>query len=281
MWIAALIHAFAAASEPASIDLTVMAFNIRYGTANDGDNSWPNRNETVIRMLQSYDADIVGLQECLRFQAEYIEDHIPEYRWVGIGRNPDGDGEYTAVMYKYKRMVPVETGQFWLSETPEIPGSRDWDSAITRMVTWVKFYLHEEEKFFYHFNTHFDHRGDVARAASATIIANRTKEIPEEFPVIVTGDFNAVAEQSEPYKRAIDGGLKDAWIEADETIGPKTTFGRFEHIEEDRGRRIDWILLRGDIEVHSCETSTYNEEGRYPSDHLPVVAKITLNYPAE
>lgn len=268
-------------AEPADVDLTAMSFNIRYGTANDGDNSWPKRSDTVVNAITSHDPDIVGLQECLRFQAEYIVDHAPDYRWFGIGREKDGEGEYCAVLYKYKRMVPVESGHFWLSETPDVPGSRSWDSAITRMATWVRYYLPKEDRFFYHVNTHFDHRGDVARAASAVVITERMKTFNEDYPVIITGDFNATAEKSDPYNRMIEAGLQDAWTAAKETRGPRTTFGGFEPIEEDRGRRIDWIFTRGDVDVSYCETSTYNEDGRYPSDHLPVVAGLTLRYPAE
>lgn len=281
MWIAALVNVIALAAEPASVDLTVMSFNIRFGTANDGENAWPKRDETVINMLNQYDADIIGLQECLRFQAEYIVDKMPQYRWVGIGRNEDGGGEYTAVAYRHERLVPVEVGQFWLSETPDIPGSRSWDAAITRMVTWVKFYLPEEKQFFYHYNTHFDHRGSLARSASAVVIGDHIKGIPSETPVIVTGDFNAAAENSEPYERAIASGLTDSWVVTKEKIGPEYSFGGFKAIEPDRVGRIDWVLFRGDITVASCETSDYNEDGRFPSDHLPIVAKMTINFTAD
>ena len=258
-------------------DLSVMAFNIRYGTADDGPNSWHYREAMVADMLRQYDADIIGAQETLDFQADYLVDVLPEYRWFGVGRDGDGFGEHCAILYKKDVVRPVKIGNFWLSETPEIPGSVSWDSALTRMVTWARFQHLETGRFFVVYNTHFDHRGAEARTESARLIRAHIAEQPEDLPVIVLGDFNAAAEDSEPWDVLVDEThLEDAWLTATETAGPPMTWSAFGPPPEEGHRRIDWILTDGYSDVHLCETVLYNQQGRYPSDHYPVYAEITV-----
>lgn len=272
---------FGAADETTAVPLKVMAFNIRYGTADDGENAWPHRKDILVETIRTYDPDVAGLQECLDFQADYIVEQLPDYAWFGIGRDIGAGGEHTAILYKKKILAPVETGTYWLSDTPDTPGSRSWDSSLPRIATWGRFW-HRERHFFFHLtNTHFDHRGEVARAISAELIADRVAALPADMPVIVTGDFNARAEDSIPWTNATAKGLTDAWVTAAERKGALYTFGGFRPLDDTREGRIDWILTKGPIAVTRCETVTYNKDGRFPSDHFPIFAELLITPPAK
>jgi endonuclease/exonuclease/phosphatase family metal-dependent hydrolase len=256
--------------------LSVMSFNVRYGTARDGENAWANRRDILVETIRQYDPDVVGTQECLTSQAEYIVKVLPQYHWFGVGREANGSGERMVVFYRKSRISPMESGNFWLSETPDVPGSGSWDTDCNRMTTWARFYHRKTKRFFYFFNTHFDHRSEPARQGAARLMAARIAELPEGTPAIVTGDFNAIAEKSEPWKIITSKDLKDAWLTAAKREGPGVTWGGFEAPKQDSDRRIDWILTRGPVEVQHCETIVFNESGRYPSDHYPVFARLTL-----
>ncbi len=260
----------------AETPLNVISFNIRYGTARDGENAWPHRRALLVETIEKFNPDVVGLQECLRFQVQYIVKRLPEYRWIGIGRDADGSGEMTAILCRYDSLVPLQSGHFWLSEHPDIPGSVSWDSSLTRMASWVLFYHPETQQRFYFFNTHFDHRGEEARVQSAHLLAARGNDAAKKYPVIVTGDFNAEAESSEPWKVFQKEGFKDARLSAEKKIGPAVTWGAFKAPEPNSDKRIDWILHRGPVKPVSCETVLDNEDGRYPSDHYPVFVKFIL-----
>ncbi len=260
----------------AELTLQVMTFNVRYGTAMDGDNAWPNRKDILVNAIREYDPDVVGLQECLAFQADYIVEQMPQYRWSGIDRDVTGKGEMTAVLYRHNTLFPIKCGNFWISETPDVPASVSWDSSLTRMVTWLQFYHPETKTHFHFYNTHLDHRGEEARERGVAQIADHAASLSASYPVVLVGDFNAVAQQSRPYEIAMEKGWQDAWVEVEEPVGPPITWSAFEAPQLDRDRRIDWILYRGPIRVSHCETVLYNEDGRYPSDHYPVVATLHI-----
>lgn len=263
-------------SASAQAPLSVMSFNIRHGTATDKDNSWEQRKGVLTDAIKKYSPDIIGAQECLLFQADFIIRALPEYHWLGIGREADGGGEFAAVFYKKSVLSPIETGNFWLSETPEVPGSRSWGSHCTRMVTWAKFRHIESGRFFFLFNTHFDHGSEEARVRSAHLLLERVKALASDLPAIITGDFNAAAENSAPWRILTEGGLSDTWLAAEKIEGPEVTFGNFLPPPQQEKKRIDWVFSRGPIRVEHCETALYNENGRYPSDHYPVFAKFEL-----
>ncbi len=266
----------AALTASAETRLTVMSFNIRYGTDGKGRNSWGKRRETVANAIKQQHPAVVGLQECIDFQAEYLVEALPEYQWIGMGREADGGHEMTAVLYRKKVLSPVETSNFWLSETPDVPGSRSWDSAYERMATQVRF-MHRKTGAIFHFvNTHLDSRGKQARVEGAKLIVQRVESIPAIVPVIVTGDYNALAEKSEPWRVFEEAGFLDSWVIARKRVGPEITISRFRAPKKDSIARIDWVLVRGPVTVQRCETSVYNDDGRYPSDHFPIVAELTL-----
>ncbi|MBM3289046.1 MAG: endonuclease/exonuclease/phosphatase family protein, partial [Candidatus Hydrogenedentes bacterium] len=162
----------------AATPLAVMSFNVRYGTANDGPDHWNKRKDIVVDAILSSNPDIVGTQECLDFQADYIVSQLPEYRWFGVGRELNCGGEHMAVLYKHKALAPIETGNFWLSETPDVIGSISWDSACRRMVTWAKFLHLESKRTFYFFNTHLDHQSEPARQGGAKVLRDRIAALP-------------------------------------------------------------------------------------------------------
>jgi len=258
----------------ADTELTVMSFNVRYGTARDGENVWAKRRDTVVEAVRHHSPDVMGTQECLNFQAEYLAEKLPEYAWLGVGREENGKGEMTAVFYRKAVLAMEDSGHYWLSETPEAPGSKSWGTACTRMVTWCRFKHKETGREFYYANTHFDHVSDPARVNSAKLM---TERLPDDGQtVIVTADFNALAEKSTCWNTFKECGFTDAWLAAEERVGPTVTFGGFGPPDEGRDRRIDWILFKGDVRVERMETSLFNQDGRYPSDHYPVVAALRL-----
>ncbi|NLV45397.1 MAG: endonuclease/exonuclease/phosphatase family protein [Candidatus Hydrogenedentes bacterium] len=271
--IACVLCCFGARAE---MDLKVMSFNVRYGTALDGENAWAKRKDILINAIRNQSPDIIGVQECLVFQAEYIAGQLPEYRWMGVDRDVTGKGEMTAVFYKGEMLFPLESGHFWLSETPDVPASKSWDTSLTRMATWLLFYHPPTQTRFYFYNTHLDHRGEEARAQGVSVIANHVKARHGGYPVILTGDFNAYAQNSRPYEVAMQHGFTDAWTSAEKCVGPTVTFSSFSDPDPAVDRRIDWILYQGTVRVSACETDIYSENGRYPSDHFPVVAVIHI-----
>jgi endonuclease/exonuclease/phosphatase family metal-dependent hydrolase len=259
-----------------SFSLTVMSFNVRYGTADDGPNSWEYRKQIFLETIQEADPDLLGTQECLLFQAEFIATELPQYKWFGVGREADGSGEYMAVFYREAVLEPLEAGNYWLSETPEVPGSMSWDTACTRMVTFAKFRHLPTGEVFWFLNTHLDHRSEQARDAGAALIAERVAALDPEVPVILAGDFNCAAGTSQPWTTLTQAGLRDAWTEAGEREGPETTWCGFQPPNPARVRRIDWILVGGPVQVAKAAVLAEARDGRYPSDHFPVVAHLRV-----
>lgn len=257
-------------------EVNVMSFNIRYGTADDGENSWGDRRDIVVNTIREYSPDIVGMQECLDFQANYIVEQLPQYKWFGVGREADTSGERMAILYKYKWLSPIKVENFWLSETPEVPGSRSWNTACPRMVTAARFFHSRTRQFFVFCNTHFDHRSEAARRGAAKVLLGYVASLEDGMPVVVTGDFNSKAGDSAAWETLVQGDVRDAWLVAEETAGPPLTFGGYEPPTPGIDRRIDWILVRGPIAVEHCETVTYKESGHYPSDHYPVAARLKI-----
>ncbi|HPO31624.1 MAG TPA: endonuclease/exonuclease/phosphatase family protein, partial [Candidatus Hydrogenedentes bacterium] len=202
--------------------LRVMTFNIRYGTAPDGENHWLKRRDLLVDTIRQYQPDVLGLQECLQGQGEYLQEHLPDYAWHGLGRNRDGSSEMTAVFYRKDRFAPLLIENFWLSDTPEEPGSMGWDAKITRMATRLRLFDRQTGRRFTLVNTHFDHIGEQAREQSVGVVVRRLEQCPPpgDEPVIFIGDFNAAAGKSAPYTAAMNAGFRDAWVESPEKKGP-------------------------------------------------------------
>ncbi len=254
--------------------LGVMSFNVRYPSPNDGPNVWENRRDILVETIRRKDPDLMGTQELFYTQGQYIAEKLPEYAWFGISRRGNHEDEHMGVFYKREKLRLVDSGSFWLSETPDTPGSMSWDVSLPRMVTWGLFEIIGAGRQFYFYNTHFPHRrqDSAARLECAKVIAKRMKALPADVPFIMTGDFNAQA--GEDVYKILVPPLTDAWIEAARKSGPETTSSRWRGNTE--GRRIDWILYRGNVKVLEAETVTHNLDGRYPSDHYPVFAGVEI-----
>lgn len=269
------------------IELGVMTFNIRTAAGRDGDNGWRHRRELVVETIRRRDPDVLGLQEALAEQIEYLEAELPEYRWVGVDRGLNGGtglSEATPIFYRYREVVPIESGTFWLSGGPdrgESNGARGSDGRARRrrsgrIVTWVRLHHLETGTQIWVYNTHFTLRRGTRQVRSAERINARIRELSPGSPVIVMGDFNAVAGSSDTWDAATAEGLRDAWHLADERNGPALTSAGFGPPPEGREGRIDWILVGGPVGVPRIETVIHSSEGRYPSDHYPVAATLEI-----
>jgi endonuclease/exonuclease/phosphatase family metal-dependent hydrolase len=279
----------AASSEPSADkpDLLVMTFNIRYGTANDGENAWDKRKGLVFNVLRTHSPDVMGLQEALRSQIDDIRAALPEYAEIGVGRD-DGKtkGEYSAILYKKDRLAVAESGTFWLSDTPEACGSITWGNECTRVCTWARFVPKSPGKPFYMFNTHLDHISQYSRERSAILLTTRIRDRAQKDPIILTGDFN-VGEDNLVVKYfkgeqelhiANDGQSKnlipliDTFRVRHPDASEVGTFHNFKGIRSNA--KIDYIFVQPGTEVLQAEILHDNNDNHYPSDHFPVKAAI-------
>lgn len=254
--------------------LRVMSFNVRYAAPGDGANVWENRRTLMTGMLLDEHPDIIGTQELLLHQARYLQDHLPGYAWFGRGRNGDevdaGGNEHMGVFYATARLKLLEQGDFWYSETPDVPGSANFDGPMPRMATWGHFEDLRNGRRFYVFNTHFPHMAEheALRQRCAQLLLERIERLAGGAPVVVTGDFNSGPGSAS--HRTLTAGLADAWQQAPQRHGPELTFHGF------TGRpdaRIDWILFRH-FGISQVQTVDDHRGGIYPSDHYPVVATL-------
>jgi endonuclease/exonuclease/phosphatase family metal-dependent hydrolase len=260
---------------PAAETLRVMTFNVRYPAKGDGANRWEARRDLLVATIRLKNPDLVGTQELFEEQGRYIAEQAPQYAWFGLSRRGNHMDEHMGVFYRTSRLTPVESGNFWLSETPEVPGSSSWDMSLPRMVTWARFRTSRGAHFVY-YNTHFPHRPQDhrARLECARLIASRIAALDKNEPFLLTGDFNAPA--GSQVQAVLTATLTDAWTAARKRIGPESTFHGFRG-KPRQGGRIDWVLYRGPWKALEAETVTYQEDGRYPSDHFPVFTKLKLS----
>ena len=261
-----------------SQELNVMTFNIRYNNRNDSLNAWPYRKDIAASQILFHQTHILGIQEALHDQVMDLAHSLSRYKYVGVGRD-DGKtkGEYSAIFYDTARLKLIQSATFWLSLTPEAPGSKGWDADITRIVTWAKFSDIKTKKLFFVFNTHFDHIGQEARRESAKLLKQKVKDIAGNVPVIITGDFNAKP-SDEPIKILLDDPNKftdSKLISITPHYGPQGTFNGFGLKERDN-EPIDHIFLKGKWKVLQHATLSQSWGGRYSSDHFPVFAKLSF-----
>jgi len=261
-------------------ELSLMTYNIRYATVNDGENQWEKRKEYVSEQLLFYAPDIFGIQEGLAHQVNYLDESLASYAFVGVGRD-DGKakGEYCALFYNKDKFQLLGEHTFWLSETPE-KVSKDWDAALERICTYAKFKDKISGNIFFVFNTHFDHIGEVAREKSAELIVETIKEVnKDDFPVFILGDFN-LNEKSKAIKY-LSAHYNDARrVSKGKPFGPFGTFTGFEFHEPVKDR-LDYIFCSKElINVKKYGVLTDSKEGRYPSDHFPVIIQAEINIPA-
>lgn len=254
----------------------VMTFNIRYGAADDGNNSWPNRKEILFDLIRKENADFVGLQEAMIFQIEEIIQQCPSYSYIGRTRQADGTtGEATPILYKTANYVLIDQDTRWLSETPEVPESKSWDSSLPRIFTWTVFRRKADGKEIIVYNTHYDHLGETARHESSREIITHMNNHFRERDIVLLGDFNAL-EESKPVSYLTDNDLfrlKDTYrqLNAENKEEDMTFYGWNDHLPG-TGRRIDYIFHAGDLVPVKAYVNNHHKGKRYPSDHMPVVA---------
>lgn len=281
------LFSFGLVASRAGADQTrVMSFNIRYGTAKDGENHWDKRQALVVKTIQEFSPDLLGTQEALGFQKRYLEEQLPQYTGMGVGRDDGGQsGEMTAIFFRTDRYEHLDEGHFWLSETPEVAGSKSWDSSLPRICSWVKLRdrLSEGPPILF-VNTHFDHRGPEARKQSALLVRKKIEELGKGFACIVTGDFNA-APDSEPHRilftdaeQSEPNGIKliDTFATTHpDATGRESSFSGFRpNVTE--GSRIDWIAASEDWQINAATIDRTAYDGRLPSDHYAITATLRI-----
>ena len=264
-----------------SNQLTVkaMSFNIRLGIAKDGDNAWKHRRDLVFDVVAKRIPDFVGLQEAWEFQIEEIREAVPHYGIVGRTRQAELKvGEWCGILYRTDRFEVVESGTLWLSETPEKVASTSWGNTIPRIVTWGLFRVKEGAgpdagHMIYIYNTHFDHRSQPSREASAKMISKLVSPHLGKHPVVVLGDLNA-GEKNDAIKTLKATPLVDSYRVVQPE--PEIPVGTFNHWRgEKSGSKIDYVLVDDSATVHSAEIiCDHSPDGRYPSDHFPVWAVL-------
>jgi len=260
--------------------LNVMTFNMRYDNPEDGENNWMYRRDRAAEVVTSHRIDVFGTQEVLSGQLHDLLDRLPGYEAVGVGRE-DGreQGEYCAVFYRTDRFTRVESGTFWLSETPEAAGSLGWDGACERTATWAVLRDRKSGAEFFFIDTHLDHVGEQARREGVSLLLRRIVAMSGGRPVILTGDFNA-----EPLSEVIahvtrNGLLQDAKAIAAQVAGTPWSFSDFGAIPEGERPLIDYIFTGDRVAVDRYEVLPDTLNGGYVSDHAPVMAAIRFVKP--
>jgi endonuclease/exonuclease/phosphatase family metal-dependent hydrolase len=256
----------------------VISFNIRYASAKDGENAWPFRRGRVAKLLSGHGPDFFGLQEAQQVQMDDLGGDLPEYSFIGVGRE-DGRlrGEYSAIFFRKSQFHCLRQGTFWLSETPEVAGSRGWDARVPRICTWGEFLERGRSGTFFLFNTHLDNRGERAKLEGARLIISKVREISGGRPSVIMGDFNTPPD-SDPYKVICQSGgavsFRDARaISTTPPSGPPWTM----HAFKIRGhKRIDYIFVDDSIQVELLAHLEDLRTGEFASDHLAVMAQLRL-----
>lgn len=248
-----------------------ITLNIRYATTGDGVNQWENRKSAVIDFVLFEQPDVMGMQEALYAQVQYLEEHLPSYKRVGVGRD-DGKqkGEFSPIFFNTLKYTLVDSGTFWLSLTPEKP-SVGWDAALPRVCSWVILEDKLSKELVQVYNAHYDHVGEEARQKSSQVILRKSEEMEMADKVIIMGDFNL-----EPTAKAIQefvqAGFKDSFEASERRFGPVGTYNAFK-VTESHTRRIDYIFAKGfEPKTYKVESSVIN--GIFLSDHFPVVVTM-------
>jgi len=257
-----------------SRDIDVMTFNIRVDNPGDSLNAWPKRAPMVAGFINDQIPDLLGMQEVLWLQYQYLDSALAGYGSVAAGRD-DGIkfGEACPVFYRLGRFSPLASGTFWLSATPDLPGSVGWGAALTRVATWVRLYDKTVRDTLLFINTHFDHVSDSARLMSSGVLLGRLKELSGDNNFVITGDFNALPGSKAIARMQEDSYAIDSYsISETPPAGETYTFNGWKDTAGDG--RIDYIFVRNGMKVSSHETFRVIKDGVFISDHWPVKARI-------
>lgn len=255
---------------------TVASYNLRFDNKNDIGNLWQDRLPFVANLIRYHDFDVFGTQEALPHQLEDVVKALPQYARYGKGRDDGSDkGEHSAVFYKKDKFLLLQSGDFWLSETPDKPGL-GWDATCcNRICSWVYLQDKKSKKKFYFFNVHFDHEGKVARLESSKLILQKIKEIAKGAPAILTGDFNA-DRKTEPYQIIANSGIvRDTYNDVQYPYENNSSFSGFKRDFKSTDI-IDHIFVTQQWKATKWGVLTDTYFGKFPSDHFPVAVVLTL-----
>lgn len=267
------------AAEPLA-PLQVMSFNVRNSRAADGEDAWPKRTELFFATIARFAPDVIGFQEVLADQRDAIEARMPEFAFSGVARD-DGQrrGEWALIGYRKARFTVVRSGDFWLSEQPTVAGSKSWDAALTRICSWVRLRETAGGREFVFANTHFDHKGVVARQEASRVLSEQLATIAAGVPAILTGDLN-VNEDNPAYRVLVQPKANGAirWIDSFREVHPQrapdeASFHAFKGTTA--GSRIDFIFHTEHFNATAAGIDrSKSDAGRWPSDHYPVTAVL-------
>ncbi len=271
-----------AAPDRAPGQIFCMTFNIRYGTAPDGENHWMLRNGLAMEVIRRNAPGLLCLQEALAWQIDLVRDSIPGFGAIGVGRDNGLDtGEHCAILFDAKRFIVAESGTFWFSDTPEVPGSKSWGNNVTRICTWARLVDREADAAFYIYNVHLDHESQNARERSARLLAERIAHRTFADPVIVAGDFNAGEENAALQlltgKKTLPAGRDFPLVDSFRLLHPDAeAVGTYHAFKGERtGEKIDFILVSREWHVLESSIEHFSRGGKFPSDHFPVTALLS------
>jgi len=264
----------------AAAPLRVMSFNVRLSAADDGENAWSHRTEIFFKAIRGFGPDLVGFQEVLADQYDAMIARLPEYAFSGSARD-DGKrrGEWALIGFRKDRFAVVGQGDFWLSEQPAVPGSKSWDAALPRICSWVRLRETATGRELVYANTHFDHKGVIARQEAAKLLSAELSRIAAGAPAVLTGDLNAT-EDEPPYAALVRPGIPGAigWTDAYREVHPQRSpeersFHAFQG--GTTGSRIDFVFHSAGFQaVAAAIDHTRSADGHYPSDHYAVTAVL-------
>ncbi len=252
------------------MQFAVMSFNLRYWEERDGKNAWPYRRDGAAQIVQENSPLVLGTQEGLLPMLQDLDGRLPSYSRIGEGRAEDGGNEYCAIYYQRERLDLLSCNQFWLSETPQVKGSRSWDSSLPRICTWAIFQDRETKIEFAFFNTHLDHESEWARLEGTLLILEVIESMRLTYPCILTGDFNCTPDSESI--RLISRKLVNAL--AVQNLGEEGTFHNFTGTVSEGP--IDYIFCTPDVTVQSGAVLNQKVGETYPSDHFPILAAVQI-----
>lgn len=280
LWAASLPLLFLTACgghEKAVPELNVMSFNMRYDNPEDGENNWQYRRERVARVIAANDVDLFGAQELLVGQLNDLKGLLPGYAEVGVGREDGAEaGEFNPVFYRTDRFELLDWGTFWLSETPEVAGSKGWDGACERLATWTVLRDRDGRELFF-INTHLDHMGEVARREGVSLLLGRIDSLSGGRPVVLTGDLNATPDSEVIAHVLADGRMRHTRDVADVREGASWSFADYGSIPEADRQLIDYVFVNDGLDVPMYRVLPDTLDGGYLSDHAPVLVKLQYN----
>lgn len=260
-----------------SQEITLMSYNIRYDNEEDGVNVWFNRRDDVLAVIKKNNPEVLGIQEALVHQLKYLVDNT-KYSYVGRGRDDGKEaGEFVPILFDTTRVKLLDSGMFWLSETPDKP-TLGWDACCKRVVTWAEF--ESAGKQFFYFNTHFDHKGEVAVKKSSELLLKKVNEVVKNSAVFIGGDFNSTIEGCS-YQYFVDPEFSlrvmDSYTKAGELDYDRpTTYRGFDISNAENGVMIDYIFFKNGIEILSYKIDSSNNSIFYFSDHMPIVIRANF-----